>query len=78
MAGNESTTGDDDLRYHIISLDPDDDVEDHGVYETLAEARGCVAYDHLRAYAIWHSGVRVECCESYDGDDERARQGLGQ
>lgn len=63
------------MSYQVIDLDKD---ESHGEFESLAEARGCVAYDRLRAYAIWSNGVRVECCEPYDGDDARARQGLGQ
>lgn len=82
------------MPYEVINLDTD---ESHGVYETLEEARGCVAFDKLRAYSIWrgewdHTArmtpgqpapeffgqVRVECCEPYDGDDDRAKQGLGQ
>lgn len=79
--GNESTTpaeGGDGLGYRVVSLDPKDHVEDHGLYETLDEAHGCVAYDHLKAYSIWHLGERVEDCEPYAGTDSRARQGLGQ
>jgi hypothetical protein len=63
-----------DMPYTVINLDTD---ESHGDFETLSEARGCVRYDRLRAYAIWHKNVRVECCEPYDGDDDRAKQGLG-
>ena len=61
--------------YEVINLDTD---ESHGEYETLSEARGCVEFDRLRAYSIWHGNVRVENCEPYDGDDDRARQALGQ
>lgn len=78
------------MPYQVIDLDTD---EDRGVYETLDEARGCVRFDRLRAYQIWQGRmeaggldepdefigtVRVENCEPYDGDDDRARQGLGQ
>lgn len=50
-----------------------------GRYETLAEARGAVGYDRMRAYSIWNTlaGVRLEHCEDYAGDDDRVRQGLG-
>lgn len=83
--------GDTDMPYEVINLDTD---ESHGVYDTLEEARGCVAFDRLRAYSIWRGRLddesdggepvefigieRVECCEPYDGDDDRARQGLGE
>jgi hypothetical protein len=70
--GNES--GPDD-GYQVIDLDSE---EDRGTYETIAEARGCVAYDRLKAYAIWHNGVRIEHCDPYAGDDARAKQGLGE
>ena len=76
--GKESTIPDDGIGYRVVSLDPKDDTEDHGLYETLDEARGCVVYDRLGAWAIWHSGVRVECCDPYTGTDSRVRQGLGQ
>jgi hypothetical protein len=72
-------------QYQVI--DRSDDT-DHGVYVTLAEARGCVKFDRLTAYAIWrgyHAAdddfvpvERVECCEPYEGGDDRAAQGLGQ
>ncbi len=70
--------------YEVIDLDTD---ESHGIYDTLSEARGCVRFDDLEAYSIWqgHYGpdgwttdVRVECCDPYDGDDDRAKQGLGE
>jgi hypothetical protein len=75
--------------YEVTDLNTD---EGRGVYETLDEARGCVRYDRLAAYSIWRGrwelpgdgspaefvGVeRVEHCDPYDGDDDRARQGLG-
>lgn len=77
------------MGYQVINLDTD---ESHGVYDTLSEARGCVRFDRLRAYSIWqgqhevnedgdcdfNSTVRVECCEPYDGDDDRAAQGTGE
>lgn len=64
--------------YEVINLKTD---ESHGEYETLAEARGCVAYDRLRSYSIWYgdeyASDLVEKCEEYRGTDDRARQGLG-
>ncbi len=60
--------------YILIDLEQD---EAHGEYDTLSEARGAARYDHLTAYAIWHENIRVECCEPYLGNDDRAKQGLG-
>ena len=70
--------------FEVINLEND---ESHGVYETLCQARGCVQFDRLHAYQIWSGSidadgdfngeVRVENCEPYDGDDDRARQGMG-
>ncbi len=37
-------------RYEVISYD---EGCSHGVYDTLDEAKGCVAYDRLRHYQIW-------------------------
>jgi hypothetical protein len=76
------------MPYEVINLDTD---ESHGIYETLDMARGCIEYDRLQAYQIWQGPisyddeglaylqgeVRVENCEPYDGDDDRARQALG-
>jgi hypothetical protein len=62
-------------KFRVIDLESD---ELRGVYDTLEEARGCVAYDRLRAYAIWHNGVMVEVCDPHRGDDDRAKQGLGE
>lgn len=72
------------MAYEVINLDTD---ETHGVYPTIEEARGCVRFDRLRAYQIWRGEVdeegdfvgrvRVENCEPYDGDDERAAQSVG-
>lgn len=71
--------------FEVINLETD---ESHGVYDSLSEARGCVRFDNLRAYQIWANHFdgdgeffgadRVENCEPYDGDDDRASQGLGQ
>jgi hypothetical protein len=75
--------------YEVTDLGTD---ESHGVYASLAEARGCVWSDRLAAYSIWRGRwelladgspaefiavERVEHCDPYDGDDDRARQGLG-
>lgn len=60
--------------YTVINLDTD---EEHGQFETLAEARGCVRFDRLKAYSIWAGSVRVENCDPYTGDDDRVKQGLG-
>lgn len=61
--------------YEVIDLTTD---ESHGEYPTLEQARGCVRFDKLRAYSIWHGNVRVECCDPYDGDDYRVKQALGE
>jgi hypothetical protein len=29
-------------------------------FETMSEARGCIAYDHLTRYQIWRLGVCVD------------------
>jgi hypothetical protein len=73
------------MQYEVINLDTD---KSHGVYDSFEQARGCVRFDRLRAYQIWagtkgedgelYGQVRVENCEPYDGDDGRARQGLGE
>jgi len=61
--------------YEVINLMTD---ESHGTYATLDEARGCVAYDRLRAYSIWcRDTICVERCEPYRGTDDRALQGMG-
>lgn len=66
---------DTDRAYEVIDLRTD---ESHGTFETLEEARGCVRFDKLRAYAIWRYNVRVECCDPYEGDDDRVKQALGE
>lgn len=53
--------------FEVIDLLED---ESHGEFETLEQARGCVRFDRLRHYAIWHDNVRVECCDPYTGDDD--------
>jgi hypothetical protein len=63
------------MAYEVINLDTD---ESHGEFPSLEQARGCVKFDKLRAYAIWNNNVRVECCEPYDGDDDRVKQALGE
>jgi hypothetical protein len=70
--------------YQVINLSDD---SDHGTFDSLDEARGCVQFDRLTAYSIWRgefdsdgdfiAQVRVENCEPYDGDDERAREATG-
>ena len=60
--------------YEVIDLATD---EQHGSYATLDEARAAVRYDRLKAYAIWRDNVRVECCDPYDGDDDRMKQAMG-
>lgn len=61
--------------YEVIDLNSE---ESHGSFETLDEARGCVRFDRLSAYSIWHNNVRIECCEPYEGNDDRVAQALGQ
>jgi hypothetical protein len=51
--------------------------ECHGEYETLEQARRCVRFNKLREYSIWNENVRVECCEPYEGNDDRVKQALG-
>ncbi len=78
------------MPYEVINLDTD---QSHGVCATLNAARWIVREHELRAYEIWRGhyergtlGIgdefitedRVECCEPYDGDDDRVKQGLGQ
>ena len=71
--------------YEVVDLLTD---ESQGEYETLTEARGCVRYNRLTHYAIWKSiydlqsgeflnDVRVECCDPYEGDDDRVKQAYG-
>lgn len=65
--------------FEVVNLDTD---ESHGIYETLAEARGAVRYDRLRAFEIRRLvdgdfAARMDHCEPYDGDDDRVKQGLG-
>jgi hypothetical protein len=68
------------MKFEVINLATD---ESHGTFDTIAEARGCVAYDRLKAYEIWQVDsegdhiARMEVCEPYNGNDDRARQGLG-
>ena len=64
-----------DTPYEVFDLATD---ESHGTFETLERARGCVRFDKLRTYSIWKGNVRVECCDPYDGDDDRAKQGMGE
>jgi len=61
--------------FHVVDLSDD---STHGTYTTLEEARGCVQFDKLKAWSIWHGNVRVEVCDPYIGDDDRAKQGLGE
>lgn len=61
--------------YEVINLETD---ESHGTYPTLEQARGCVRFDGIRSYSIWRGDVRVECCDVYDGDDDRVLQAMGQ
>jgi hypothetical protein len=63
------------MPFTVHNLHTDD--ETHQDFETLAEARAAVRVDRMRAYSIWHDNVRVEYCDPYSGDDDRAKQGLG-
>jgi hypothetical protein len=40
--------------------------ESHGTYDTLAEALGCVEFDRLTTYSVWHNGERV--AHRYESD----------
>lgn len=52
----------------------------HGVFDTLDEARGCVAFDHLVQYEIWQGDTIVEASDpdapcndaGTDADDRHA------
>lgn len=49
------------MPYEVIDLD---DNRSHGDYPTIDEARGCVEFDQLNRYQIWHQGKHlVECRE---------------
>lgn len=67
--------------YEVINHETD---ESHGKYETLDEARGAVRYDRLKSWSLWSLDAdgdlhhRIEQCVPYSGDDDRAKQGLGQ
>jgi len=63
------------VSFEVIDLDTQ---ESQGEFDTRDEARACVRFNRLRAYAIWDGTIRVECCDPYDGDDDRAKQALGQ
>lgn len=60
--------------YEVFDMNTD---ESQGEFATLDEARGCVRYNHLKAYSIWRGNVRVEHCDPYEGDDDRVKQALG-
>ncbi len=60
--------------FNVINLETD---ESHGEFETLAEARGAVRYDKLKAYEIWSEKGRVINCDPYEGNDDRVKQALG-
>lgn len=52
--------------------------ESHGTFDTLEEARGCVAFDGLTHYAIWCGDVIIddtsaEMPEDLDGLGEYRR-----
>ncbi len=49
-------------KFEVFDLGPDT-MPSHGTYATLEEARGCVAFDGLRNYSIWHGDARVEICD---------------
>lgn len=34
--------------------------EDHGIWETLERARGCIEFDRLKYYDIWHGDELIE------------------
>lgn len=38
------------MKYEVINLRTK---ASHGQYDTLGEARGCIAYDNLTAWEIW-------------------------
>ena len=63
------------MSFEVIDLDTD---ESQGKFDTRDEARACVRFNRLRAYAIWDGNTRVECCDPYTGDDDRIKQALGQ
>ncbi len=40
------------LGFEVIDLKTH---KSHGVYDTLLEAKGCVLYDRLSSWQIWHN-----------------------
>ena len=42
------------MTYEVINLKTK---ESHGKYETITEAKGCVAYDRLTEWEIWAVGA---------------------
>lgn len=72
--GRDSSGREHRIPYMVINLRTD---ESHGEFDTVSEARGCVRYDKLTNWAIWHGNLRVEACDPPDTKDERVLQGTG-
>lgn len=41
------------MRYEVVDLEAPRSTQSHGWYDSIEEARGCVAYDRLRSWQIW-------------------------
>jgi hypothetical protein len=80
----------DDDKYEVVDLTTD---ESAGTFAKLSDARGFIRLAKLSAYQIWRGYVskgiygedrefvaehRIECCDPYDGDDDRVRRALGE
>jgi hypothetical protein len=64
LAYNSVVTSTDLTMYSVIDLDAVlGSQRDGGEYETLGEARGCVAFDGLDHWQIWHGDALVEECD---------------
>ncbi len=44
------------MKYEVFELG-----KSHGEFDTLDEARGCVAFDRLKFWAIWIGDTQVDC-----------------
>jgi hypothetical protein len=59
--------------FDVIDLNTE---RSHGTYDSLEEALGCIAYDHLRYWEIWRGNTLV--AYRYRGMVLPAAQGLFQ
>lgn len=55
------------MAYEVLNTDTE---QSHGVFRSLSEARGCVAYDDLTEWVIYGPMGRVASSEDMDFDPE--------